>query len=262
MKPAVWIVIGILAVSSAAFTAESPIDRGSVAVGFNYPGLGIRCFPFDRYAAEVRGQYETGAFSAGGRFCRYFGPITGVFPYAGLELDYASLKGKTAGGQGVVAELLAGGEIFVLRRISFQFDFGPSYIYLKNAEYSVSAGGLEYIVNFGLNYYFGLGNAAETPPHSVEPPSAQGVAPDVDALYREAADLYTAGDYDAASQRSRRIIDMDPGNWRAWGILGNCHYARGRREEALAAYSRSLEINPDNPALRAWVEKMRQEGAK
>ena len=255
-------MIGILVVSSDVFAADSSIDRGAVAVGFNYPGLGIRCFPFDKYAVELRGQYETGAFSAGGRFCGYFGPITHVFPYAGLEVDYASLRGKVAKGRGVVVELLVGGEVFLLRRISFQFDFGPSYIHLKDANTSISVGGLEYIVNFGLNYYFGRGNGAETSARSRETPTAQPVTPDVESLYREAADLYTAGDHEAAAQRSQRIIDMDPGHWRAWALLGNCHYAKGKREEALAAYSRSLEINPDNLQLRAWVEKMRQEGLK
>ena len=262
MKPSLWIVIGVVVVSSGAFAADSRIGRGKLAVGFNYPGLGIRYFPFDQYAAEVRGQYETDAFAVGGRFCRYFGPNTGVFPYAGLELDYASLKGKSASGKGVFTELLVGGEIFMLRSVSFQFDFGPSFIYLKNAEYSVSAHGLEYIVNFGLNYYFGRGNGAETSPRSLETPAAQPVEPDVESLYREAAYIYTLGDHDAASQRSQRILDIDPRHWRAWALLGNCHYAKGRREEALAAYSRSLEINPDNPQLRAWVEKMSQGSPK
>jgi hypothetical protein len=262
MKTSVWIVIGTLVVSSSVFAADSSIGRGAVAVGFNYPGLGIRYFPFDRYAVEIRGQYETGAFSAGGRFYTYFGPITHVFPYAGLEVDYASLKGKSAGGQGVVAELLVGGEIFLLRKVSFQFDFGPSYVYLKNYKNSISVSGVEYIVNFGLNYYFGRGNGTETSARSRETPTAQSVSPDVESLYREAANLYTAGDHDAAARSSQRIIDIDSGHWRAWALLGNCHYAKGKREEALAAYSRSLEINPDNPQLRAWVEKMRQEGSK
>ena len=84
MKPSAWIVIGTLAVSSGAFAAESSIGRGAVAVGFNYPGLGVRYFPFDRYAVELRGQYETGAISTGGRFYTYFGPVSHVFPYAGL----------------------------------------------------------------------------------------------------------------------------------------------------------------------------------
>jgi len=95
MKPYAWIVIGILVVSSGAFAADSSIGGGAVAVGFNYPGLGIRYFPFDRYAVELRGQYEPGAFSTGGRFYRYFGQISGVFPYAGLEVDYASLKARS-----------------------------------------------------------------------------------------------------------------------------------------------------------------------
>ena len=255
-------MIGVLVASSGTFAAESSIGRGAVAVGFNYPGLGIRYFPFDRYAVELRGQYEPGAFSTGGRFYRYFSLISGVFPYAGLEVDYASLKGKAANGQGVVAGLLAGGEYFLIRSFSLQFDFGPSYIYLKDARTSISVGGLEYIVNFGLNYYFGRGNGAETSPPLRGTPTVQSVTPDVESLYSEASDLYVAGDYEAAARSSQRILDMDSGHWRAWALLGNCHYAKGKREEALAAYSRSLEINPDNPQLRGWVEKMRQEDSK
>jgi len=85
--------------------------------------------------------------------------------------------------------------------------------------------------------------------------------PNTGALLAEAKKLYTDQDYDAAADRSQRVLAAESNNWRAWGILGNCHYKKGRREDALAAYAKSLEANPDQPQLRSWVEKVQAEGA-
>jgi hypothetical protein len=47
-----------------------------------------------------------------------------------------------------------GTEVLVRRRFSVQFDFGPAWIHLKDSSYDISQSGIEYVVNFGLNYYF------------------------------------------------------------------------------------------------------------
>jgi len=83
---------------------------------------------------------------------------------------------------------------------------------------------------------------------------------DIEAVYGEAARMYAANDYEAAAERSRRVLATDPRHWRAWAILGNCEYMKGRRDDSLAAYEKSLEINPDQPELIAWVEKVKSEG--
>jgi cytochrome c-type biogenesis protein CcmH/NrfG len=37
-------------------------------------------------------------------------------------------------------------------------------------------------------------------------------------------------------------------------MIGNCQYAKGDLPGALGSYRRSLELHPDNPQLRAFVE--------
>ena len=81
-------------------------------------------------------------------------PVGQLFPYLGLDLAYASYKG-TRKGVGFATDISLGGEMFLGQRVSFQFDFGPAFIYLSNSSDKVSASGLVFVVNFGLNYYFG-----------------------------------------------------------------------------------------------------------
>lgn len=72
-----------------------------------------------------------------------------------MEADYVSFKGDLSDGTGYAAEALVGGEYFVWPpRVSVQLDFGPAYLGLKDKNYSVDVSGIEFIVNFGINYYF------------------------------------------------------------------------------------------------------------
>jgi tetratricopeptide (TPR) repeat protein len=126
--------------------------------------------------------------------------------------------------------------------------------------------GLEYVTNFGLNCYLNPGSAQATAsaaspaPNASPAPAAVATPPVIDSEreYREGVSLYKAKDYDGASAKARRILEANPSNWRAWGILGNCDYARGDMAAALISYEKSLRINPDTPQLEAWVTDLRQ----
>lgn len=76
------------------------------------------------------------------------------------------------------------------------------------------------------------------------------------ALYAAAKVKYTAGDYRGAWKDSADIIRQDPRDARAWQLLGNCQYKLGDTAGALKSFGYSLQFNPDNPALKSWVDSL------
>lgn len=134
------------------------IEKGRFAAGLNYPGLGLRYFLTDRYSLELKGQFATNIVVGGLRTYRYFAPRHGMHLFAGLEADYVNFKGDRSKGSGAAGQLFLGGECFFMRRLSAQLDFGPAYVYLPNKQDPSSVSGIEYVVNFGINYYFGRGS--------------------------------------------------------------------------------------------------------
>jgi len=139
-------------------TAEAllPVDprvaRGTIGVGLNYPGLGLRALIGTRWMIEARGQYETEAQGAGGRLYLYVFPSGRVYPYIGGGAAWLKLLGDGFEATGYLGEGFAGLEYFIFKSLSLQADFGPAYVGLGKAGVSVS--GIRYVVNFGLMYYF------------------------------------------------------------------------------------------------------------
>ncbi len=41
-------------------------------------------------------------------------------------------------------------------------------------------------------------------------------------------------------------------------LLGDCYLAQGKTGEALAAFAKSLELSPDQPAIRDKVEAIKK----
>ena len=160
----VWIqvlvyVLGVLLLSARHCVALSDSDglsfgKGWVGVGLNYPGVGLRYFFLDRCLVEARGQYDPEVVALGLRGARYIAPRGELLPYFGVEGDYLVFEGELTRGRGYFIEAFAGIETFLhADRISFQFDFGPSYVWLRDRGFDVSVSGVEYVVNFGFIYY-------------------------------------------------------------------------------------------------------------
>lgn len=157
VKTSIFIFLAFAVFNSpvyAVVTAEG-FSKGTVGVGLNYPGIGARYFFLDSWAVEARGQFEKDIWVAGARLSRYFRPVTRILPYLGVEVDYVSFKSSLTKGSGYAFEALAGGEYFVWQQqVSVQLDFGPAYLALADKNYDVDVSGIEFIVNFGINYYF------------------------------------------------------------------------------------------------------------
>lgn len=133
----------------------SEISKGNFAIGLNFPGFGARYFLSDRTSLELKGQYETDIIVGGLRGYYYFSPGSKYLLFAGLEGDFISFEGDDSKGSGIAGELFVGCEYFFAEKLSLQMDLGPAFVSLKDDDTSESVDGLEYVVNFGINYYFG-----------------------------------------------------------------------------------------------------------
>jgi len=131
------------------------VAKGKFGVGLNYPGLGVRYFLSDKISVELKSQIEKDIFIGGLRGYYYFKPDSKLALFTGLEGDYVSFKGDDSKGTGIAGEVFVGGEYFFAKSLSFQLDLGPALVSIKDDDTSESVTGLEYVVNFGINYYFG-----------------------------------------------------------------------------------------------------------
>src|SRR5262249_45096049 len=69
-----------------------------------------------------------------------------------------------------------------------------------------------------------------------------------------AALLSNRGKLDEAAQ----ILVAHPGSARAQAELGIIYAKQNRMPEAAGAFQRSLDLDPNQPDVRAWLEKVRQ----
>ena len=135
----------------------SAVAKGDISIGLNYPGVGIRYFFTNTTSLELKAQSENNVSAVGLRFYRYFGSGSNMCFFWGLEGDYVTFKGTTSEGTWFATEVLVGGEYFFTKNLSFQADIGPAFISLADKNTTESVSGLEYVINFGINYYFGRG---------------------------------------------------------------------------------------------------------
>ena len=132
------------------------VAKKDIAIGVNFPGIGARYFFSDKISAELKGQLEKDIVVGGLRGYYYFSPQAKYLLFAGLEGDFVSFKGDDSEGTGFAGEVFIGGEYFFNKSFSVQLDLGPALIFIKDTkDTSESVSGLEYVVNFGINYYFG-----------------------------------------------------------------------------------------------------------
>ncbi len=147
------LLLFFLALPSPVAAGEDSLPRWGV--GLNYPGAGIKYLFNDCLSLELRGQFADHITIGGLRGNYYFNPDSNTVLFMGVESDYVNFKGEESQGYGFAEELYLGIEFFLLSRFSLQVDFGPAFIILKDKESSLRVDGIEYVVNFGLNWYFG-----------------------------------------------------------------------------------------------------------
>lgn len=157
------------AAAGAVAPAASGNDTGKVSLGpdvgrlnfdINYPGAALRYFVADGKGLELFGQSQDEIFTGGLRYYYYPKSLAkgALWPYIAGEADLTSFKGRYSKGTGIGGGLSGGVEYFVGRRVSFQADLGALYLSIQDKDTSLGESGLEFVANFGFNFYFGGGS--------------------------------------------------------------------------------------------------------
>ncbi len=89
------------------------------------------------------------------------------------------------------------------------------------------------------------------------PAWVRAVAPE--DYYNAGMDLFKNRDYEKAIQYFRAAVDERPDYWQAYQFLGEAYYQDANRTEAVVAMEKSLQLHPNNPDLRKFVSKIRDD---
>ncbi len=82
------------------------------------------------------------------------------------------------------------------------------------------------------------------------------VRADAAADYAAGVAAYSAQDYQTAVAKAEAAVAADPKNWQAWQLDGNARYALGDKAGAVTVYKYALQMNPDNPQLKSFVDSL------
>jgi len=72
--------------------------------------------------------------------------------------------------------------------------------------------------------------------------------------------LYRQGLYAKAIPYFQNAVQADPADWQGYEDLGNSYFKINDNTDALGAYQKSLQINPDNTTLENIVQSLRSSG--
>jgi flagellar motor switch protein FliG len=77
------------------------------------------------------------------------------------------------------------------------------------------------------------------------------------ASLQAGAAFFSEGNMGEAIRSFHEAIQADSDNWQAYQYLGGAYYAQGMVNEAMGAYERMLELNPNDPSLQDWVAQFK-----
>ncbi len=88
---------------------------------------------------------------------------------------------------------------------------------------------------------------------------AWGRAMSPEDYYNAGVDLFQNHDYEKAVQYFRAAVGERSDYWQAYQFLGEAYYQSANRTEAVVAMEASLKIHPNNPDLRKFVAKIKDD---
>ncbi len=86
---------------------------------------------------------------------------------------------------------------------------------------------------------------------------AVSFATQADEDYNTGLQFYQQGQIDKAIQYCQLAVQADPNHWQSYQILGYCYYTEKNNTLALQNLDRSLQLNPNNPALQKFDDQVR-----
>lgn len=85
------------------------------------------------------------------------------------------------------------------------------------------------------------------------------LCPDFAEAYNQRAiALYLLERHEPCIQDCRKAVQLMPIHFGAWSGMGHCHVALRRFDEAIACYTKALEINPHLNCLKQSIEELRK----
>jgi tetratricopeptide (TPR) repeat protein len=86
-------------------------------------------------------------------------------------------------------------------------------------------------------------------------------APTSDDYYKTGLKLFTDQRLSESETYFRAAVQLDPKNWQAYLGLGHTAMKAGKKDLAIAAYEHSLYYNPDQPAIRTFLDGLKRGGS-
>lgn len=71
--------------------------------------------------------------------------------------------------------------------------------------------------------------------------------------YNAGMEASQAGKYEEAIREFKKSLQYNDKIWQTYQYLGSCYYNQGMEQEAVQAYKKALELNPDNRELIEWL---------
>jgi len=75
--------------------------------------------------------------------------------------------------------------------------------------------------------------------------------------YNAGMEASQAGKYEEAIREFKKSLQYNERIWQTYQYLGSCYYNRGMEQEAVQAYKKALELNPDNRELSEWLKNQK-----
>src|SRR4029077_13186173 len=99
-----------------------------------------------------------------------------------------------------------------------------------------------------------LGQSAGKPAAS---PSTQEDIQRATEYFNAGMTCYQQGQYAEAVQNFHYALQAHPNQWQTYQYLGAAYYAQNMFTQAMGAYERMIELNPEDEALRTWVAQFK-----
>lgn len=147
-KRLVMLVLTSLLISITAI----PASAGRWGIGLGNPYISLKYWATPRFAIEGRGAFGSGIGAYSVRFYRGFSPKNKTVIFVGLEGGLINFDKEDIEGDGSFGMLFLGFEHFISKKMTFSLDIGPAYIGLSSE--GTSVGGIEWVYNLGVNFYF------------------------------------------------------------------------------------------------------------
>ncbi len=81
-----------------------------------------------------------------------------------------------------------------------------------------------------------------------------------DESYKAGVAAYQARQFAQAAAAMQDAVASNPSSWQAWQVLCLSRYQAGDKAGALQAGEKCLELNPNNPSVRQFVDSLKAQG--